>query len=89
MSARSFLCGITATFVPFFDVPVFWPVLLLYWMALAAFTMRRQIKHMIKHKYVPFDFGKQVRSSLAVTAGQLWCVPAQSIEMGGHVHRNK
>ena len=55
--------GLTATLFPFLDVPVFWPILFLYWLALATFTLRRQIKHMIKHRYVPFDFGKpSVRS---------------------------
>ncbi|KAM7510412.1 hypothetical protein LguiB_009287 [Lonicera macranthoides] len=42
-----------------FDVPVFWPILLFYWIVLFALTMRRQISHMIKYKYVPFSFGKQ------------------------------
>lgn len=36
-----------------FDVPVFWPVLLAYWLALFCLTMRRQIRHMIKHRYIP------------------------------------
>ena len=64
MSCRSFLLGLTATLFPFLDVPVFWPILFLYWLALATFTLRRQIKHMIKHRYLPFDFGKpSVRSS--------------------------
>ena len=41
-----------------FNVPVFWPILLLYFIALFTLTMKRQIKHMIKYKYVPFSFGK-------------------------------
>ena len=83
-----------ATFFPVFDVPVFWPILLLYWCAgrgccaslasssepeppladlarpppwclpcrfvLFFVTMKRQILHMIKHRYVPFSFGKKV-----------------------------
>eukprot|EP00271_Cylindrocystis_brebissonii_P013470 TRINITY_DN33301_c0_g1_i1.p1 TRINITY_DN33301_c0_g1~~TRINITY_DN33301_c0_g1_i1.p1 ORF type:complete len:227 (+),score=42.83 TRINITY_DN33301_c0_g1_i1:266-946(+) len=47
------------TFLPFFDVPVFWPILLLYWVTLLVLTMKRQIRHMIKYKYVPFSWGKQ------------------------------
>jgi len=47
------------TFFPMFDLPVFWPVLLLYWVMLFTVTMKKQIKHMIKHKYVPFSFGKK------------------------------
>jgi len=41
-----------------FDLPVFWPVLVVYWMILFVLTMRRQIQHMIKYRYVPFTVGK-------------------------------
>jgi Rer1 family len=44
-----------------FDVPVFWPILLLYWLMLFTVTMKRQIKHMIKYRYLPFTTGKKVR----------------------------
>ena len=30
----------------------------MYFIALFFLTMKRQIKHMIKYKYVPFSFGK-------------------------------
>jgi hypothetical protein len=40
-------------------VPVFWPILLLYWIVLFVLTMKRQIRHMIKYRYVPFSLGKQ------------------------------
>jgi hypothetical protein len=43
-----------------FDVPVFWPILLMYWVLLFVVTMKRQIKHMIKYKYLPFTIGKKV-----------------------------
>ncbi len=46
------------TFFQVFNIPVFWPILLLYFIALFFLTMKRQIKHMIKYKYVPFSFGK-------------------------------
>ncbi len=39
------------TFFSVFDVPVFWPILLLYWLVLVFVTMKRQIRHMIKHRY--------------------------------------
>ncbi|KAF1319134.1 Protein rer1a, partial [Globisporangium splendens] len=42
-----------------FDVPVFWPILLIYFIALFTLTMKRQIKHMWKHNYVPWSHGKQ------------------------------
>lgn len=44
------------------DVPVFWPILLCYWIFLFVLTMKRQILHMIKYKYVPFNSGKPVSS---------------------------
>ncbi|KAI3522188.1 hypothetical protein L1887_11671 [Cichorium endivia] len=49
----------TLTFFRIFDVPVFWPILLFYWIVLFVATMRRQIMHMIKHRYVPYSFGKR------------------------------
>lgn len=42
-----------------FDLPVFWPILLLYFVVLLISTMRQQIKHMIKYGYVPWDKGKK------------------------------
>ncbi|RZC05226.1 Protein RER1B isoform E [Glycine soja] len=47
------------TFFSLFDVPVFWPILLCYWFVLFVLTMRRQVAHMIKYKYIPFNLGKQ------------------------------
>ena len=41
------------------QIPVFWPILLIYFFALFFLTMKRQIKHMIKHKYVPWSWGKK------------------------------
>jgi hypothetical protein len=39
------------------SLPVFWPILVLYFCMLFFVTMRKQIQHMIKHKYLPFSFG--------------------------------
>ncbi|GAP89614.1 putative RER1 protein [Rosellinia necatrix] len=50
----SFVCS----WFDIFDVPVFWPVLVMYWFILFILTMRKQIQHMIKYRYVPFTFGK-------------------------------
>ena len=57
---RAFVIGFMMTFFEVFDVPVFWPILLFYWVLLFILTMRKQIQHMIKYRYVPFSFGKQV-----------------------------
>jgi hypothetical protein len=51
-----------------FDIPVFWPILLLYFIVLFIMTMQRQIKHMIKYKYVPFSFGKTTYGNKAAPA---------------------
>lgn len=58
---KAFCIAFVMTFFPVFDVPVFWPILLCYWVVLFVLTMRRQIAHMIKFKYIPFNIGKQVR----------------------------
>jgi len=46
------------TLFPFLDVPVFWPILLVYFCALFFVTMKRRIQHMYKHSYNPFSWGK-------------------------------
>ncbi|KAK7263182.1 hypothetical protein RJT34_30768 [Clitoria ternatea] len=56
---KAFCIAFVMTFFSVFDVPVFWPILLFYWVVLFTLTMRRQISHMIKYRYVPFSFGKQ------------------------------
>ncbi|KAG2705668.1 hypothetical protein I3760_05G066900 [Carya illinoinensis] len=56
---KAFYIAFVMTFFSMFDVPVFWPILLCYWIVLFVLTMRRQIAHMIKYKYIPFNIGKQ------------------------------
>ncbi|KAK4771034.1 hypothetical protein SAY87_031566 [Trapa incisa] len=56
---KAFCIAFLMTFFSVFDVPVFWPILLIYWIVLFILTMKRQIMHMIKYKYVPIDLGKQ------------------------------
>ncbi|KAL0454166.1 UNVERIFIED_CONTAM: protein RER1A [Sesamum latifolium] len=56
---KAFCIAFIMTFFSMFDVPVFWPILLCYWLVLFALTMKRQIMHMIKYKYIPFNIGKQ------------------------------
>ena len=58
-SANWMTVAFAMTFFSIFDVPVFWPILLFYWIVLFMLTMKRQILHMIKYKYVPFSVGKQ------------------------------
>lgn len=57
---KAFCIAFVMTLFSIFDVPVFWPILLFYWVMLFTLTMKKQIVHMIKYKYVPFSVGKQV-----------------------------
>lgn len=54
-TVMAFFC----TFFSAFDVPVFWPVLVVYFIALFVATMRRQWLDMKKLKYVPWDIGNK------------------------------
>eukprot|EP01061_Rhynchopus_euleeides_P019163 TRINITY_DN3153_c0_g4_i1.p1 TRINITY_DN3153_c0_g4~~TRINITY_DN3153_c0_g4_i1.p1 ORF type:complete len:189 (+),score=68.80 TRINITY_DN3153_c0_g4_i1:105-671(+) len=47
------------TFFRVFDLHVFWPILLVYFVLLFFLTAKKQILHMWKHKYVPFNVGKK------------------------------
>ncbi|KAL5512638.1 hypothetical protein ACEPAG_3291 [Sanghuangporus baumii] len=60
-ATRATLIALFCTFSESFDVPVYWPILVIYFFILFTLTMRRQIQHMIKYKYIPFDFGRKVR----------------------------
>jgi len=46
------------TFFQVFNIPVFWPILVMYFITLFCITMKRQIKHMIRFRYLPFTWGK-------------------------------
>jgi len=50
--------SIGMTFFGIFDIPVFWPILVFYFIMLFFMTMKRQILHMYKHRYVPLSWGK-------------------------------
>ncbi|CEP19660.1 hypothetical protein [Parasitella parasitica] len=58
-STKATIISLICSFIPAFDIPVFWPILLIYFCLLFALTMRRQIQHMIRYRYVPFDLGKK------------------------------
>mmetsp|Transcript_9142 Transcript_9142/g.13783 ORF Transcript_9142/g.13783 Transcript_9142/m.13783 type:complete len:180 (-) Transcript_9142:233-772(-) len=65
---RAVVLAFAMTFFEVFDVPVFWPILLLYFLVLFFITMKRQIRHMIKHRYVPWSWGKQKYDSKSGSA---------------------
>jgi Rer1 family len=68
-STRGVGTAMLMTFFSVFDVPVFWPILLLYFFVLFFMTMKRQILHMYKHKYVPISFGKAKSKHAGVERG--------------------
>ncbi|KAG7198853.1 hypothetical protein KM043_015680 [Ampulex compressa] len=55
---KSTLFAMFCTLFDCFNIPVFWPILALYFITLFCITMKRQIKHMIKYRYVPLTYGK-------------------------------
>ncbi|TFK51082.1 retrieval of early ER protein Rer1 [Heliocybe sulcata] len=60
-ATRATLIALFCTVSEVFDVPVYWPILVMYFCVLFFLTMRRQIQHMIKYKYIPFDIGRKAR----------------------------
>jgi hypothetical protein len=43
-TARAIVIGLICTFFDFFNIPVFWPILVIYFITLFAFTMKKQIQ---------------------------------------------
>lgn len=58
-ACRGMLFAIFSTFFSVLDLPVFWPILVIYFILLFCLTMRQQVKRMVKYKYIPFSWGKQ------------------------------
>lgn len=44
-ATRATLIAIICSFFEMFDVPVYWPILVVYWFVLFLLTMRRQIQY--------------------------------------------
>lgn len=73
-TTKAISIGFFCSWFEIFNLPVFWPVLVVYWLILFGLTsklylptstsrrltntVRRQIQHMIKYRYVPFTVGK-------------------------------
>lgn len=57
-ATKSIVIAMFCTFFDAFNIPVFWPILVMYFITLFCITMKRQIKHMIKYRYIPFTHGK-------------------------------
>lgn len=56
---RATLISLFLTLFRIFDIPVYWPILLGYFILLFIFTMKQRIQHMIQYKYIPFTVGKK------------------------------
>lgn len=56
--SKSTVIGIFCTFFDVFNIPVFWPILVMYFITLFCITMKRQIKVSINQTinfiYIPF-----------------------------------
>ncbi len=57
-ATRATLIALLCSFFSVLDIPAFWPILLVYFIILFSLTMRKQIQHMIKYRYIPFNLGK-------------------------------
>jgi len=57
-ATKATVIAFCCTFFKALDIPVFWPILVMYFITLFCITMKRQIKHMIRYRYIPFTFGK-------------------------------
>eukprot|EP00993_Chasmostoma_nieuportense_P005108 NODE_5744_length_616_cov_18.400818_g5580_i0.p1 GENE.NODE_5744_length_616_cov_18.400818_g5580_i0~~NODE_5744_length_616_cov_18.400818_g5580_i0.p1 ORF type:complete len:195 (+),score=59.67 NODE_5744_length_616_cov_18.400818_g5580_i0:43-585(+) len=57
-TCKALLVAMLLTTSRAFDVPVFWPILLFYFILLFVLTMKKRIQHMIRHKYVPVTRAK-------------------------------
>ncbi|XP_063232686.1 protein RER1 isoform X1 [Bacillus rossius redtenbacheri] len=55
---KSTVIAVICTFFDCFNIPVFWPILVMYFFTLLCITLKRQIKHMIKYRYLPFTHSK-------------------------------
>merc|ERR1740131_915342 len=57
-ATKATVIGFGCTFFELFNIPVFWPILVMYFITLFCITMKRQIKHMTHYRYLPFTWGK-------------------------------
>jgi hypothetical protein len=60
--ATCLLLAYVAGLFPFLDPPVYGPLLLVYFLLVAAFNFRSRIAHMIRNRYLPFNWGKPQRN---------------------------
>lgn len=57
-ATRALTLALLCTFFTALDIPVFWPILLIYFVLLFVGTLRQRVQHMVRHRYLPFSWGK-------------------------------
>ena len=57
-ASRATFIAFGMTFFELFNLPVFWPILVVYFLVLLVVTLRKQLAHMAKHRYMPCSWGK-------------------------------
>lgn len=58
LGTRATLVSLFLSLFDAFDLPVYWPILLVYFVILLILTLRKQIQHMMRYSYVPWSTGK-------------------------------
>lgn len=55
----AFIVSILLSFIEILNIPVFWPLLVMYFIMVMLVAFKTKIAHMIKYRYVPIDIGKR------------------------------
>ena len=55
----AFIICTLLSYLDFLNIPVFWPLLVAYFLMVMIVAFKSKIAHMIEHKYVPVDIGKR------------------------------
>jgi len=71
-ATRAVCIAFACSWSEIFNLPVFWPVLVVYWLILVFLTMRRQIQSMIKYRYVHRTLEGFVASRLPASHEMKW-----------------
>ena len=58
------LVGVVSTFFKQLDIPVFWPILLFYFIFVLVSVVARQYQHMKRYGYSMADFFKKKHTNL-------------------------
>ena len=54
------------SYIEILNIPVFWPLLVMYFIMVMLVAFKTKIAHMIKYRYVPIDIGKRRYNPKAV-----------------------